>query len=147
MSKKWHFSYFWRNFWVLENIRLPISMKMGPNVKLSLTYHIRQENARFYHFVSNYFTKITKKPENLILFEILAQNTILENDYGYGQFRVFYVDLCPFISKCNRFLLICCRILFIFCCFSFIFWLGFSVVSQSLLDIVEYRWLFVLVDF
>ena len=89
--------------------------------KTTKTYHGYELTDDYAYVDQSDILTVLKKPENLILFEILAQNTILENDYGYGQFRVFYVDLCPFISKCNRFLLICCRILFIFCCFSFIF--------------------------
>lgn len=57
----------------------------------------------------------------------------------FSQFLVFDVDVCPFISKCNRFLLIFCRILFTFGCFSIMFWLGFSGFRQSLLDFVELR--------
>ena len=39
---------------------VPISMKIGTNVKLSWAYHIRQENTNIYDFDLNYSTYITE---------------------------------------------------------------------------------------
>ena len=58
--RKLTFFAFLEEFLSSREHEVPISIKIGRNVKLSRTYHIRPENANTYHFVSKYFTKITE---------------------------------------------------------------------------------------
>ena len=58
--RKLTFYAFLEEFLSSREHEVPISIKIGRNVKLSRTYHIRPENANTYHFVSKYFTKITE---------------------------------------------------------------------------------------
>ena len=99
LVENWHLSYFWTNFGVLEDIVVPISIKIGTNVKLGWAYHIRQENTNVYHL---YQTIPPKSPNTWKSYSlgIFAQNTILEHDYDFWSivrafcwFLSFYIGL------------------------------------------------------
>ena len=89
MVENWHFWPFWRNFWVLENIRLPISIEIVTNVKLSRTYYIRPEDGNIYDFVSNYFTKTTENLKIKFFWNFGPK-------YDCGAWIWFWSAFCPF---------------------------------------------------
>ena len=102
----------------------------GPKYQAELNLSYQARKCPFLSFRLKLSHQNHQLPEKQILLKfwlkIQFQRMIIE----FGQFLVFYVDFCRFISKGNRFLLPCCRILFTFCCFSIRFRLRFFRVSS-----------------
>ena len=120
---------------------VPISIKIGRNVKLSRTYHIRPENANTYHFVSKYFTKITENLKIKFFWNFGPKYDCGGMNMVFGQRFVFF---CPFISTCSRIswyvVEFCSPFVDFQSCFDLVF-LGFVNFCQFLLDLVEFGWL------